>query len=241
MEMTDSVCGSVQCPPVTKCALQTKLTIFMSKIIWQVICLYPIGNASSSLNSNADRTFFISLLIASLQNDVSIFWSISKDCWTDLGNSIPYSWVRLQYFVFVFFSLLMIQFHFWLTYWTHHLKAGSCAIPLEMALSATSKGYEFFMSLRGTYSVVPSFHEIRSFLSFSSMLNPILWNIIYWLGSVIFFMIISSSKVKLLPLSSTWKYNASAIMLARYSWVDPSRKEPHISLYWEEDLHYVYL
>ena len=91
-----------------------------------------------------------------------------------LGISIPYFCVVFLTLVFI---ADMMTSRFLRVYGTHHAKAGSLSIPLDLAYSARSTGCDSFKSFMGIHDSDLSFHCTRSLqpaVVFRSLLFPLL-------------------------------------------------------------------
>ncbi len=119
-----SFVASVILPRATNRAFLER-SILMSKTKYVSTNSYPGGTfaLSSSIKSNAGKTFRISFSIAFRQKSVPVFLLIAIAWATLFGSSNPYLWVTDQYFVLTFF--LRIRSRFLSTNGTHHRKAGS--------------------------------------------------------------------------------------------------------------------
>ena len=89
------------------------------------------------------------------QRVLPFYSSNAFDSCTDLGILTPNLCVRAQYFDFRF---PVMRLRFASTCRIHHSNAGSPSIRRCTAYLAICTGYEFFISLRVTHSVLPSFH-----------------------------------------------------------------------------------
>ena len=78
---------------------------------------------------------------------------------TVLGTLIPNLCVSLWYLLLTAAMILCLFFKTWVV---HQENAGSSLIPIASAYSATSTGYDSFMSLNLSHEVDFSFHSIQS-------------------------------------------------------------------------------
>ena len=121
---------------------------------------------------------------------------------TDLGILTQNLCVQTQYFDFTF---PMMRLHFANTCQIHHANSGSPTIRWCTTYLAICTGYEFFVSLRVTYVVLPSFHWTRTstpFVVYLRHFGPVrilmktscsftsvpsyLWSTISWNSSCVF-------------------------------------------------------
>ena len=131
---------SVVCPPATNFAFLRKFSsILTSNINWHLISWYvpSISSTVPSHSSKAGRRFFISMKIESHHRVLPFFLSIVLAWLKLLGISIPYLWVRTQYFDL---TLEMIWLRFFNTYGAHYAYAGSNKIRFSTAYSADWTG-----------------------------------------------------------------------------------------------------
>ena len=146
------------CPPPTSRAFLMKFSpILISNIIWHLICWYPGGRSSllPSYSSNAGHTFFISCSMASHHNVSPFSLSISMSSLTVCEMCSPYLCVFCQYFLAVLDMILSL---FLGTFFIHHANAGSSAIWLGTAYSASCTGKDSLTSLTWFQVELPSFH-----------------------------------------------------------------------------------
>ena len=144
-------------PPSTSIALRLKFSPSLtSKIIWHLICWYPIGMSSLRFSNTlkAGCTFFIYFMIAYHHKVSPLSLSIRMASSTALGTRIPYLWVLSQYLC-IFKMMRSLFSH---TNFTHHTKAGSSHILFSTAYSSSWTGYESFISFSLFHVVLPSFY-----------------------------------------------------------------------------------
>ena len=157
---------------------------------------------SFSQTSKYGLMFFNSLHTVSHQSVLPFPSSKDFASGTDLGILTQNLCVQTQYFDF---SFPMMWLRFTSTCQIHHANAGSPAIRSCTVYSAICTGYDFFLSLRVTHFVLPSFHCTRastpfviyllSFVSVRFVMNaygfftPVLsylWLIISWNRTLLF-------------------------------------------------------
>ena len=152
----------VLCPSATNRDFILKFSpILTSNIVRNVIFWYPGGNSGMSFyqTSKAGLIFFIYFHMASHQRVLTFYSSNDFSYCNDLGILTPELCLQNQLFDFNF---PMMQFCFASTYRIHHANSGSPAIRRCTTYSAICTWYEFFISLKVTHVVLPSFHWTRN-------------------------------------------------------------------------------
>ena len=112
------------------------------------------------------QTDFISFMIASHQRVFLFSLSKSKASLTVFGTWIPNLWVIFWYCLL---TAAIICCHFCSTSLVHQAKAGSSWMPRPVAYSATSMGYDSFISLNSSHGLVLPLDTKHPF--FSSMFH----------------------------------------------------------------------
>ena len=108
---------------------------------------------------NATFTVLISFCIAFHQRSFPFSLSKAKAFYTVLGNLIPNLCVTLWYLLLTAAMILCLFFNTWVV---HQENAVSSLIPIASAYSATSTGYDSFMSLNLSHDVDLSFDSMQS-------------------------------------------------------------------------------
>ena len=150
----------VLCPSNTQQALHVK-SILTSHTRWLVTFDLPCGALSpASSTSKATLTLNISLASASCHRELLFPLSISIACATLVGTLIPYLCVvfHMQVFTEETMTSLLLS-----VYGTHHANTASSDIPLTLANSAISTGWDCFISANITHHSVPSFQWTNNF------------------------------------------------------------------------------
>ena len=105
------------------------------------------------------RTDFISFMSASHQRVFLFSLSKSKASLMVFRTWIPNLWVVFWYYLL---AAAMIHCHFCSTSLVHQAKAGSSWMPRAVAYSATSMGYDSFISLNFSQDMDLSFYWTQS-------------------------------------------------------------------------------
>ena len=161
---------------------------------------------------------FIYLHMSSHQRVLTFHLSNSFASCTDLGILTPKLCVLIQYFES---RCPMIRLRFTFTYWTHHAKAGSPAIQRCTAYLTICTGFDFFISLRVTHVVLPSFYWTRTsnplFVSLQCFVPVcVTMNSFWWFTSVpsYLWLKIYWNRTCRFPSPSNWANMLSTIALA---------------------------
>ena len=162
-------------------AFLEKSSILIENTMWHFMYWEPIGGLSSSSRIlNATFAALISFYIAFLQRSFPFSLSKVKASSTVLGTLIPNLCVILWYLLLTAAMILCLFFKTWVV---HQENEVSSLIPIASAYSATSTGYDSFMSLNLSHEVDLSFHSMQSYhplVVFSLYVLP--FNVIYWLS-----------------------------------------------------------
>ena len=129
------------------------------------ICPLDVVNPGGGLSPlsnilNATPMFDISNRMASYHKVCLFLLSISSACFTYVGISMPYVCVD---FLSIELILAIIVSFFLKVQGTYHAKVGSSWMPLAVAYTAMSTGFDSLKSLSGDQVIVPSFHLTRNF------------------------------------------------------------------------------
>ena len=114
---------------------------------------------SFSQTSKSGLMIFVYLHMESHKRVLPLYSSNAFASCTDLVIFTSKLCVQTQYF---YLSFPMMWLRFANTCRIHHANAGSPKIQICTAYSAICTGYEFFLSLRVSHVVIPSFHSTRT-------------------------------------------------------------------------------